>query len=295
MSSDNLYTALLNAQRAMGPVKKDASNPAFRTKYATLQSVLETVEGPLHDNGLVLVQRLQYDRIGRDGREGEGTPILITELIHAASGAKLDSAVPVVCKDPLDPQKVGGALTYYRRYSLLALLGLAPDDDGNSAAQPRRSRDEDLPNYGARAVKDGAPVGPAPQRAPSAPRPQPAPAQPQQGGRVPYSAHAGTQPPYSPSQAQRAEQDARAAAPLTDAEFAQMMEAAWQKFEDGKDSYADLIRWLQEHRPRMTDEQFERSKGEVKQIKAKYEERAAALAPAAPEQAQAQRPASYAG
>lgn len=134
----NLYTALLAAQKAMGPVKKDASNQAFRSKYATLQSVIETIEEPLHANGLVLVQRLQYDRIGRDGGAGEGTPILITELIHAASGEKIDSAVPVVCKDPLDPQKVGGALTYFRRYSLLALLNLAPeDDDGNVAAQPR--------------------------------------------------------------------------------------------------------------------------------------------------------------
>lgn len=137
-AATNLYTALLAAQKAMGPVKKDASNPAFRSKYATLQSVIETIEEPLHANGLLLVQRLQYDRIGRDGSAGEGTPILITELIHAASGEKLDSHVPVVCKDPLDPQKVGGALTYFRRYSLLALLNLAPeDDDGNVAAQPR--------------------------------------------------------------------------------------------------------------------------------------------------------------
>ncbi len=164
MSQDtatNLYTALLAAQKAMGPVKKDASNPAFRSKYATLQSVIETIEEPLHANGLVLVQRLQYDRIGRDGGAGEGTPILITELIHAASGEKLDSHVPVVCKDPLDPQKVGGALTYFRRYSLLALLNLAPeDDDGNVAAQPRP----------AQRPQTAPPARTAPQ-SPSAPRP----------------------------------------------------------------------------------------------------------------------------
>jgi hypothetical protein len=49
----------------------------------------------------------------------------------------LTSAVPVASKDPSDPQKMGGAITYYRRYSLLALLGLAPeDDDGNAASKP---------------------------------------------------------------------------------------------------------------------------------------------------------------
>lgn len=124
----SLYTALLAFQRAVGPVKKDASNPAFRTKYATLQSVLETVEDPLSDNGLVLLQRFE---------PGGDWPLLITEIVHAATGDRITSTVPVVSKDAHDPQKVGGAITYYRRYSLLALLGLAPeDDDGNAAAKP---------------------------------------------------------------------------------------------------------------------------------------------------------------
>lgn len=130
MSATTLYTALLAAQQAMGPVKKDANNPAFRTKYATLQSVLETVEGPLWANGIFLVQRFASD---------QGGPLLITELIHAESGQNISSTLPIVSKDPTDPQKMGGAITYARRYSLLALLGLSPeDDDGNSAAQPRQ-------------------------------------------------------------------------------------------------------------------------------------------------------------
>lgn len=139
-----LYTALLAAQRQMGPVKKDAKNPAFRSNYATLGSVLNTIEGPLWENGLLMVQRF------------EGA-FLITEIIHAASGEKLTSMVPIVSKDETDPQKVGSAISYYRRYSLLALLGLTPeeDDDGNSAAQPARN---------------------TPRPAP-APQPRPAPAQ----------------------------------------------------------------------------------------------------------------------
>jgi hypothetical protein len=126
---NSLYPALLAAQRAMGPVTKNATNPHLKSKYADLGAVLDTIEQPLWDNGLLLVQRFTHD---------QGGAILVTELIHAASGERLVSEVPVVSKDPTDPQKMGGAITYYRRYSLLALLGLSPeDDDGHAAAQPR--------------------------------------------------------------------------------------------------------------------------------------------------------------
>lgn len=125
----NLYTALLNAQRSMGKVIKNATNPHLKSKYADLGSVLDTIEQPLWDNGLLIAQRFTHD---------QGGAILVTELIHAASGERLTSEVPVVSKDPTDPQKIGAAITYYRRYSLLALLGLAPeDDDGHAASQPR--------------------------------------------------------------------------------------------------------------------------------------------------------------
>jgi len=124
----DIYKALLKAQADIGPVKKDATNPAFKSKYATLQSVLDTIEKPLSDNGLVMLQRLQ---VGVSGQE------LLTAIVHAESGESISSVALVVCKDATDPQKIGGAISYFRRYSLLALLGLAPeDDDGNSASRP---------------------------------------------------------------------------------------------------------------------------------------------------------------
>lgn len=130
MSANALYPAILQAMKDFGPVKKDANNPAFRTKYATLQSVLETIEEPLWANGLLLLQRFEPTEAG---------PVLVTEILHAATGDRISSTLPIVSKDPTDPQKLGGAITYARRYSLLALLGLAPeDDDGNAAAQPRQ-------------------------------------------------------------------------------------------------------------------------------------------------------------
>lgn len=141
----NIYTALLKAQADMGPVKKDATNPAFKSKYATLQSVLDTIDKPLADNGLVMLQRLQ---VGASGQE------LITAIIHADSGESIDSIALVVCKDATDPQKIGGAISYFRRYSLLALLGLAPeDDDANAASTPANA-----PRTGAPYPADSKPI-----------------------------------------------------------------------------------------------------------------------------------------
>jgi hypothetical protein len=128
MSEMNVYQALLAAQRNFGPVVKNATNPAFKTKYADLGAVLDAITAPLNDAGLLLVQRFAVDA---------GGPVLVTEVIHAASGATISSTVPITGKDPTNPQAMGGAITYYRRYSLMALLGLAAeDDDGNAAAKP---------------------------------------------------------------------------------------------------------------------------------------------------------------
>lgn len=154
-----LYQALLLALRDMGPIRKTATNPGFRSKYADLPSILDTIDEPLHAHGLLVVQRLTLDA---------GGPVLLTELIHAESGETLTSAVAVVSKDPTDPQKFGSALTYYRRYALLALLGLAPeDDDGNAASQPARTP---APSYAAPQPRTA--TEPPPQVQSSQPAPQ---------------------------------------------------------------------------------------------------------------------------
>ena len=129
-----LYQALLAALGEMGPVLKTATNPGFRSKYADLPSVLDAITPALHKHGLLVLQRLDAF-----STEAHALPHLVTELIHAESGESIRSGVVLVSKDPTDPQKFGSALTYYRRYSLLALLGIAPeDDDGNEASQPPR-------------------------------------------------------------------------------------------------------------------------------------------------------------
>ncbi len=132
MSANPLYTALLAAQADFDPVVKNKQNPHLKNYYADLGAVLDAVTDPLATHGLLIVQRFASD---------QGGPLLITELIHAESGQSIGSTLPIISKDPTDPQKLGGAITYARRYSLLALLGLSPeDDDGNAAAQPRQQR-----------------------------------------------------------------------------------------------------------------------------------------------------------
>lgn len=122
----NLTTALFNAQKQFPLIKKTEANPFFKSKYAGLPSVLEVVLPILHQNGLLVSQSpiSEEDRVG-----------IRTQIIHAESGEKLESDfVMTLAKN--DPQGAGSAITYARRYALVAMLGLNvdEDDDGNSAS-----------------------------------------------------------------------------------------------------------------------------------------------------------------
>jgi hypothetical protein len=73
-----------------------------------------------------------------------GKNTLKTILLHS-SGKTIESEIELVCMDRNDPQKLGGAITYMRRYSIIAMLGLEQeDDDGNSASQPNKASDKQL-------------------------------------------------------------------------------------------------------------------------------------------------------
>lgn len=153
-----LYTALLAAQREFNPVVKNKQNPHLKNFYADLGAVLEAVTEPLANHGLLIVQRFGHD---------QGGPILITEIVHAESGQSICSELPIVSKDPTDPQKLGGAITYARRYSLLAILSLtAEDDDGNAASKPappgQQQRDTNIPVAGGFVVTPDGQPRPAP-------------------------------------------------------------------------------------------------------------------------------------
>jgi hypothetical protein len=122
----NIATALVKAQREFGPALKTSTNPHFRSRYADLSACVEAVIDALNNNGIYLLQK-NYDCA--DG-------IMVETVFVHESGEMLECGVvhfPAVKKDP---QGYASALTYGRRYSLMAACGIAPeDDDGNRASR----------------------------------------------------------------------------------------------------------------------------------------------------------------
>jgi hypothetical protein len=122
----SIAAALAKAQSEMGKALKDAANPHFKSKYADLSSVTGACMPALNANGIAVIQPFFDDETGR---------YVKTILIHGASGETLECRVPlIVAKN--DMQGFGSAATYARRYGLMAMTGIAPeDDDGNAAAK----------------------------------------------------------------------------------------------------------------------------------------------------------------
>src|SRR5215210_9397470 len=123
-SITKLAGALAAFQGEVENVKKDSTNPFFKSKYASLENVISTVKPLLAKNGLSYSQR------------PSGENELSTILMHL-SGEWIGATAKMTPKDS-SPQAQGSAMTYMRRYALSALLGLATedDDDGNEASKP---------------------------------------------------------------------------------------------------------------------------------------------------------------
>lgn len=122
-----LLTALNKAMREMADPVKNKSNSHLRSNYADLGSIIEAVEGPLLDNGLVCVQLVQA------GATAESPSILVTRVYHCESGEYLESSAPLVADKP-GLQALGSAISYQRRYTLQSMLfRVAVDDDGEAA------------------------------------------------------------------------------------------------------------------------------------------------------------------
>ena len=122
----NIAAALAHAQMQMGKALKSASNPHFKSKYADLASVTDACLPALNANGIAVIQPTVDDDTGR---------YVKTVLIHGASGETLECRVPLIVGKN-DMQGYGSAVTYARRYGLMSMAGIAPeDDDGNAAAK----------------------------------------------------------------------------------------------------------------------------------------------------------------
>ena len=130
-----LAAALAAAQGVMKGALKDSANPFFKSRYADLASVVEAIRAAFSANGLSYIQTVEPS--DKDEVRVE------TTLLHA-SGEWISCGILSLPVSKIDAQGYGSALTYARRYSLSAAVGVAPeDDDGNAAsfAKPKPTRD----------------------------------------------------------------------------------------------------------------------------------------------------------
>lgn len=122
-----LAKALVAAQKATESIKKAATNPAFKSKYADLAHVVEGVVPALNAAGVMVLQCPGFD----------GDFVSVTTTFLHEGGSSVTSTLNMR-PSKQDPQGIGSAITYARRYALLAMAGGAPeDDDGNAASGPR--------------------------------------------------------------------------------------------------------------------------------------------------------------
>lgn len=127
MSDNNpLIEALVRARAEFPPIPKDSTNPHFKNRFASLDSVLGAIVPVLAKHGLVVVQPVRGQAVE-------------TTIWHTC-GEAITSSYPL--PEQSDPQKLGAAVTYARRYSLCALLGITADedDDGNAASGASKAR-----------------------------------------------------------------------------------------------------------------------------------------------------------
>ncbi len=108
-------------------------NPHFNSKFAGLGSCLKTIKPALKENNFALQQIVKQLE--------SGGAVLQTNLIHLSGKVVCDGGIPLVSKDANDPQKLGGSITYARRYGMCAILGIVgdDDDDGNLSSKPDTS------------------------------------------------------------------------------------------------------------------------------------------------------------
>jgi len=131
---NELSTALAKAQGSLNNAKKDTANPFFKSKYADLASVWEACRAQLSANGLSVIQTSEYIP------ELPDHVVIDTQLSHS-SGQWIRGRL-VVKPVKADPQSVGSCMTYARRYSLAAMIGIAPEDDDGNAASGNANADK---------------------------------------------------------------------------------------------------------------------------------------------------------
>ena len=120
MKENNINQKLFNLQQEIGTISKDTSNPFYKSKYFDINSLINQLNPLLRKHKLLLLQPIEEDCV-------------YSKLICIDGTGGVISALKL--PEINDPQKLGSAITYYRRYTLASLLGLqAVDDDANVAS-----------------------------------------------------------------------------------------------------------------------------------------------------------------
>lgn len=129
-----LFKSLSEAQAAFTTVEKESENPFFKSKYANFTAIVEMLRPILGKNGLSFVQMpsLEGDRM-----------VLVTRICHS-SGQWIESSCPIKTQKE-DPQSLGSAVTYFRRYALSATLGIATGEGDDDAERGMNRGDERPP------------------------------------------------------------------------------------------------------------------------------------------------------
>ena len=125
----NIAKALLEFHKTNPHAYEDKRNPHFKNTYASLESVIKTVR-TASQFGLTFTQEMDF----------EGDITFVRTVMMHSSGATRVSRTKIVSKDPNDPQKMGSAISYAKRYGLQSIFGLPSDDDdgeiANKVGQP---------------------------------------------------------------------------------------------------------------------------------------------------------------
>ena len=124
--TSGIAKAFVEAQKEFAPALKTSTNPHFRSKYVDLSGCVEAVLDALNNHGFALIQKTH------DCDNG----VKVETIFMYESGEQISGGVISVPADKQNAQGYGSALTYARRYSLMAACGIAPeDDDGNAATK----------------------------------------------------------------------------------------------------------------------------------------------------------------
>lgn len=128
-SIKEIATAMINFKEQVGKLKKTAKNPFFKSSYAPIGEVLETINEPLTKNGLSFFQF------------PKGENELETIVMHTSGEWICESYSMKPIKE--DPQAFGSVITYQRRYALCAIFGIGDeDDDANTVSDPKKEKDD---------------------------------------------------------------------------------------------------------------------------------------------------------